>query len=54
MYFNCTNHTEDEKHVLIECPVYDSIRKDLYDKALNCEKHFRDFNDTEKLFLAKQ
>ena len=47
--FNCTKQTEDEKHVLIECPEYDSIRKELYDKALNCEMHFRDFNDTEKL-----
>ena len=23
--FNCTNQTKDEKHVLIECPLYDSI-----------------------------
>ena len=38
--FNCDNCIESESHVLFECPLYESIRKELISK---CKEIFPDF-----------
>ena len=51
--FNCIHLVEGEKHVLIDCPAYEFIRKDLYSKATSCENRFMTEVVHKSLFLAK-
>ena len=47
--FHCTNEIESEKHVLLECPLYDDLRYRLF-SAISCEiLNFGIFSDDEKL-----
>ena len=49
--FHCTNKVESEKHVLLECPLYDDLRYRLF-SAISCEiPNFGSFSDDEKLSL---
>ena len=47
--FNCKNSVEDERHVLIDCPIYEGIRSDLYVKSRNINSEFNGLNDVEKM-----
>ena len=47
--FNCKNYVEDERHVLIDCPIYEGIRSDLYVKSRNINSEFNGLNDVEKM-----
>ena len=45
----CHDGVEDEKHVLILCPVYTSIRAVLYEKATEICNGFRSLTDENKV-----
>lgn len=47
--FNCNNILEDEKHVLLECPLYDSFRQTLFLKARSFDNNFLSRTDQEKV-----
>ena len=47
--FNCKNLVQGERHVLIDCPIYEPIRSDLYAKALSVNNSFMDLSDAEKM-----
>ncbi len=48
--FNCSEEIEDETHVLLLCPLYDVLRKDLLKE---CEKKydFTELSPLEKLYI---
>ena len=39
--FNCTDDVEDEKHVLLNCPVYSDIRKVIFNHASIVDENFK-------------
>ena len=43
------NVIENEKHLLISCPLYDKFRIPLYDTIRKYHRNFHDFSDDEKL-----
>ena len=47
----CKNGIEDEKRVILQCSLYDDIRKYLFDKAANVNENFIGLNDTDKLVI---
>jgi hypothetical protein len=47
--FNCNDCVEDELHVLIVCPLYDSIRGNLFNVANEVNADFSALTDSEKL-----
>ena len=48
----CRDCTEDEFHVLFQCPLYDEIRESLYRHACTYEEPFNTYDQTAKfLFL---
>ena len=45
--FNCENKIESEEHVLLECPIYNDIRSELFSKIQL--PHFDSLNNHEKV-----
>ena len=45
--FNCGNKIESEEHVLLECPIYNDIRSELFSKTQL--PHFDFLNNHEKV-----
>ena len=45
----CRVHVEDEKHVLLQCGKYDTIRENLFQKAVTVRRNFYYLPDDEKL-----
>ena len=45
----CRVHVEDEKHVLLQCEKYDTIRENLFQKAVTVRRNFYDLPDDEKI-----
>ena len=45
----CKNGIEDEKHVILQCPQYNDIRQQLFNKAATVNANFTVLNDTDKL-----
>ena len=45
----CKTGIEDEKHVILYCPRYEDIRKDLFAKAENVNDQFLRLSDDNKL-----
>ena len=44
----CKNGIEDEKHVILQCPQYNDIRQQLFNKAATVNANFTVLNDTDK------
>ena len=42
-------HVEDEKHVLLQREKYDTIRENLFQKAVIVRRNFYDLPDDEKI-----
>ena len=42
---------EDEKHVLLHCPRYESLRKELYDGINELCPNFKNLRDANKNYL---
>ena len=49
--FNCDNFTEDEMHVILLSPLYESLRRNLFDEIRTLSVEFDAFCDTEKLYF---
>ena len=49
--FHCKDVVENEIHFLLECPLYDDIRRKLFQKANLCNTDFDAFNFTNKLIF---
>ena len=49
--FNCVNKTENEFHVVMECPLYRHIREELFDKVNQINNVFS-FYDENKKFVT--
>ena len=47
--FHCKENTENEIRFLIECPLYDEIRRKLFKKANLCNTDYDAFSLTDKL-----
>lgn len=47
--FHCSLSIENEEHVLLECPLYNKIRLELFDKIERSCPDFRSFNSTDKV-----
>ncbi|MEW8544936.1 MAG: reverse transcriptase family protein, partial [Candidatus Thiodiazotropha sp.] len=47
--FHCSGHVEDELHVLTECPLYQDLRDNLYERASDVQENFSTFSNLEKL-----
>lgn len=47
--FMCENKTETEEHVLIECPLYDDLRNELYEYINSVDENFNMLTNREKL-----
>ena len=52
----CTQNQliEDEKHVLLKCPLYSHMRQELFDRAISFNDGFLDLNDTINLYFCLQ
>jgi hypothetical protein len=46
--FHCDYETEDEKHVLMDCSLYDDLRHELFEDSARVVPGFQDFNNVEK------
>ncbi len=46
--FNCTNDVESEEHVLMHCPLYDDLRKNLFDSVTVINGNFPDLSIQQK------
>jgi hypothetical protein len=44
----CKNAVETEKHVLLECSTYQTIRNSLYEEAVKINHEFHNWNDDQK------
>ncbi|XP_071167139.1 uncharacterized protein [Mytilus edulis] len=49
--FNCTDDVEDEKHVLLNCPVYSDIRNVIFNHASIVDENFLHMTDNEKFIF---
>jgi hypothetical protein len=49
--FNCLNCIEDEEHVLLKCPLYTSIREELYTQSRRVFNGFDNLSDKEKFCI---
>ena len=49
--FNCKTTIESEQHVLLECPLYNDIREELYNNVTKVYTNFHLLDDIEKLCL---
>ena len=47
--FHCTSKVEDESHVLINCPLYSTLRQKLIEKSIEIDPRFSDFTDSQKI-----
>lgn len=47
--FNCSNVVEDEIHVLLHCPCYNTIRKEVLAEACRLNRIFIYLNDRDKI-----
>ena len=52
--FICKDKIEDEKHVILQCPLYADLRNDLYIEASNCNTDFNILSDSEKFVYLFQ
>lgn len=46
--FHCNNVVEDEKHVVLTCPLYADLRFNLYDEISKCDSNFNLLSDDDK------
>ena len=49
--FNCLNVVEDEKHVILNCPLYANLRLELYRYASVIFENFNSLSDDEKFIF---
>ena len=49
--FNCNTCVEDEKHVILDCPLYADLRNVLFGHACNFNENFINFTDEEKFIF---
>lgn len=47
--FHCKNTVEDEKYVLLHCPVYETIRNELLQVASQINNDFCNLSDNDKV-----
>lgn len=47
--FMCPDSVEDEKHLLLYCPIYTNQRNVLFGKAIELDPSFATFNDNTKI-----
>ena len=47
--FNCPNIVEGEYHVLLHCPLYDSLRNEWFYHCMNVLPTFNELSDVNKL-----
>ena len=48
---NCVNSVEDEKHVLLDCPVYADIRDVMFNHANYIDNNFLNMPNNEKFIF---
>ncbi len=48
-FFNCKNVIENEKHFLLECPLYNYFRVDLFTKYSDIREDFLLLSESNKL-----
>lgn len=46
--FNCVDQIEDEIHVLINCPLYNNTRSELFSKVVDLNANFSKYTVSEK------
>jgi ssDNA-specific exonuclease RecJ len=52
--FICHDQIEDEKHVLLDCPLYVDLRERLFNEAKRSNVHFIILSDDDKfIYLFK-
>ena len=49
--FICHDQIEDEKHVLLECPLYADLRERLFNEVKRSNVHFIILSDDDKLYI---
>ncbi len=49
--FNCDNSVEDEKHVLLNCPLYEDLRQSLFNVLIGQNNDFLSLSDDKFIFL---
>lgn len=49
--FHCKNVIEDEKHVLLQCPIYADLRNVVFNHASLIDESFMSMSDNEKLIF---
>ena len=47
----CNDYTEDETHILLNCPFYDDFRENLFNVAKSLTVDFMSFNNEEKIMF---
>lgn len=47
--FNCIDKVEDERQVLIDCPLYEELREQIFHKCLSSDNNFNTMDESEKL-----
>jgi ssDNA-specific exonuclease RecJ len=52
--FICHDQIEDEKHVLLDCPLYADLRESLFNEVKRSSVHFNSLSDEDKfIYLFK-
>ena len=49
--FTCHNLVESEQHVLLNCPLYEDLHHELFNRAFELNSEFYSLNDNEKLIF---
>ena len=49
--FNCINKIADEKHVILECLLYDDLRETLFEEISSSFNNFRNISDDDKFIF---
>ena len=47
----CHDQIEDEKHVLLDCPLYADLRERLFNEVKRSNVHFIILSDDDKLYI---
>ena len=52
--FNCSSTLEDERHVLLNCPLYEDLRQTMFIDILGVNNNFSELSDEDKfIYLFK-
>ena len=49
MFYICTDKVESESHVILECPLYEDLRVNLFNHAESVCNNFLDKSDNDRL-----